>query len=143
MDDLDERILAHLRRDSRSPWTEIADAVGTSEATVRNRVSNLVEDGTIERFTVRVRGANVRAIVEVQVETNVISGQVADEILQLPGVEEVWELAGDWDIATLVNVDATEELNEVVDGIRRIDPTRATRTRVILSERFPNGDRTS
>lgn len=140
MDELDEEILAHLRRDARAPWTQIADAVGTSETTVRSRVNDLVEDGTIERFTVRVRGANVRAIVEVQVETNVVGGEVADRILELPGVEEVWELAGDWDIATLANVDSTEELNDVVDGIRQIEPTRATRTRVILSERFPNGE---
>lgn len=140
MDALDEEILAHLRRDGRAPWTQIADAVGTSETTVRSRVNDLVDDGTIRRFTVRVRGAAVRALVEVQVETNVLGGEVADEILTLDGVEEVWELAGDWDIAALVTVDSTEELNDVVDGVRRVEPTRATRTRVILSERLPNGD---
>ncbi len=139
MDELDERIVTHLRRDGRAPYTEIAEAVGTSEATVRNRVKQLVEDGTIQRFTVRVRGANVRALVEVQVEVNVNAGKIAEAILGLPGVEEVLELTGDWDIAAVVDVDSTEGLNQVVDGIRDIGSTRATRTRVILTERLPNG----
>ncbi len=136
-DTLDDRILHHLQVDGRAPYTEIAEAVDTSEATVRSRVRRLVEDGIIQQFTVRVRGANVRALVEVEVETNVLGDDVADEVLGLPGVEEVWELTGDWDLAALVNTDSTQGLNDVVDGIRRIKPARATRTRVILNERFP------
>lgn len=136
-DALDDRILHHLQLDGRAPFTEIAEAVETSEATVRSRVRRMEEEGVIQRFTVRVRGANVRALVEVEIETNVLGDDVADEVLELPGVEEVWELTGDWDLAALVNVESTPGLNEVVDGIRQIKPTRATRTRVILNERFP------
>lgn len=140
MDDLDEAILAHLRHDARTPYTEIAEHVDTSETTVRSRVNDLVQDGTIQQFTVRVRGANVRALVEVQVETNVESGAVTQQVHKLPGVEEVWELTGEWDIAALANVDSTNDLNRVVDGIREIPNTNQTRTRVILSERYPNGN---
>lgn len=140
MDDLDEAILTQLRRDARAPYTQIAERVGTSETTVRSRVNDLIEDGTIRQFTVRVRGANVRALVEVQVETNVESGAVAHHVHKLDGVEEVWELTGEWDIAALANVDSTEELNRVVDGIRETPNTNQTRTRVILSERYPNGN---
>lgn len=137
MDDLDERILERLQVDGRAPYTAIADAVGTSEGTVRSRVKRLIDDGTIQQFTVRVRGANVRALVEVQVEANLLGTEIAGQVLELPGVREVWELTGEWDLAALVDVDSTEALNEVVDGIRRIEPARATRTRVILDERFP------
>ncbi len=140
MDNLDEAILAQLRRDARAPYTQIADAVNTSETTVRTRIQDMVDDGTIQQFTVRVRGANVRALVEVQVHTNVQSGTIAEAVHQLPGIEETWELTGDWDIMALINVDSTDELNHVVDGIRKIDNTQETRTRVILSERYPNGN---
>ena len=63
MDDLDRRILSILRRDSRAPYTQIADRVDTSEGTVRNRVERLVEEGIIERFTVATRTGNVKAMV--------------------------------------------------------------------------------
>ena len=65
MDDLDRRILTILRRDSRTAYTEIADRVGTSEGTVRNRVERLIDEGIIERFTVATRTGNVKAMVEV------------------------------------------------------------------------------
>lgn len=136
VDALDDAILARLRRDARAPYTAIAEAVDASEATVRNRVKALVEDGVIRQFTIRERGSNIRAVVEVRVTTNVHAGEVGQAVLALPGVQEVWELTGEWDLAALVNVDTTEELNEVVDGIRRIETTEATRTRVILQERY-------
>ena len=79
MDDLDREILTILRRDSRTPYTEIADHVGTSEGTVRNRVERLVDEGIIERFTVATRTGNVKAMVEigvaVDVDTDDISGR--------------------------------------------------------------------
>jgi len=46
MDDLDHQILSILRRDARTPYTEIADRVGTSEGTVRNRVDRLTVRGS-------------------------------------------------------------------------------------------------
>lgn len=132
-DDLDARIVDHLRRDARTPFTAIADQLGTSEATVRSRVHRMVEAGVIRQFTVRVRGSNVRAIIEVQAAANVETSHVAHAIRDLPGVDEVWELTGDYDIAALVNADSTDGLNDVVDAIRRLGTT-STRTRVILSE---------
>ena len=65
MDDLDRRILSILRRDARTPYTEIADRVGTSEGTVRNRVDRMTDEGVIERFTVTTRTGNVKAMVEI------------------------------------------------------------------------------
>lgn len=143
MDETDRAILDHLRRDGRAPFTAIAEAVGVSESTVRSRVDQLEEEGIIQGFTVRVRGANVRALVEVQVEVNVLSTEVGEAILEIDGVEEVLELTGEFDLAALVHADTTEELNRVVDGIRRVDSTRSTRTSVILDELHPEGEERS
>ncbi|MDX1746772.1 MAG: AsnC family transcriptional regulator, partial [Halobacteriales archaeon] len=68
MDELDREILEVLRHDARTPYTEIADRVGTSEGTVRNRVEGLSESGVIERFTVATRTGNVKAMVEIEVD---------------------------------------------------------------------------
>jgi len=134
MDALDTEIIHQLRRDGRAAYTSIAEMVGASEATVRTRVRRLVEEGTIRQFTVRVRGANLRALIEVAIETNVITSEVASRIRELAGVEEVWELTGDFDIAAICSADGTDELNELVEGIRAVGSIRSTRTRVILNE---------
>ena len=43
MDELDLSILAALQTDGRRPFTDIAQNLGVSEGTVRNRVSKLIE----------------------------------------------------------------------------------------------------
>jgi Lrp/AsnC family transcriptional regulator for asnA, asnC and gidA len=48
MDQLDRTILAMLQRDGRKPYTEIAQATGVSEGTVRNRVARLVQEQAIQ-----------------------------------------------------------------------------------------------
>ena len=111
------------------------------ERGANERVKQLVQDGTIQQFTIRVRGANVRALVEVQVDTDGASGEVADQVRSLHGVEAVWELTGDWDVAVLVDAEDTAALNRVVDAIRAIEAAQATRTRVLLNEQTPyNGE---
>lgn len=142
MDDTDRAILDRLRRNGRTPFTEIAEAVDLSESAVRARVRRLEDDGVIQGFTVRVRGANVRALVEVQVEVNTLSTEVAERVLALDGVEEVWELTGEYDLAVIANADTTEDLNRVVDGIRKVDSTQSTRTSVVLNELYPDPEET-
>lgn len=48
MDQLDLDIIAHLQKDGRTPYTEIAKALGISEGTVRNRMVRLLEDRVIQ-----------------------------------------------------------------------------------------------
>ena len=80
MDELDREILNILRRDARTPYTEIAEQVGTSEGTVRNRVEGMVEDGVIERFTVTTRTGNVKAMIEISVAMDVNTDEVGKQI---------------------------------------------------------------
>ena len=67
----------------------LAAATNVSRATVKARIDRLVENGTIEAFTIRLgaelRQAAVRAIVLIEVE-----GKAADHVAQrLRGVPEV------------------------------------------------------
>ena len=136
MDDLDREILTILRRDSRTPYTEIADRVGTSEGTVRNRVERLVDEGIIERFTVATRTGNVKAMVEigvaVDVDTDDISGRMAD----WSGVDFVWQVSGEEDVVAVADTADTGTLNEMITRARELDEVISTKTRLILDEKL-------
>src|SRR3546814_3364608 len=54
-DDLDRRMIAHLRADGRASLSKLADALGVARGTVQNRLDRLLETGTLLGFTVRVR----------------------------------------------------------------------------------------
>jgi DNA-binding Lrp family transcriptional regulator len=136
MDDLDRRILNVLRRDARTPYTEIAERVGTSEGTVRNRVERMTSDGVIERFTVTTRTGNVKAMIEVTVAVDVDTTQVSDVVADWDEVDFVWQVSGEEDIVLVVDCVDTRAVNELITKARELTEVKSTKTRLILDERL-------
>jgi len=136
MDDLDRRILNILRRDARTPYTEIADRVGTSEGTVRNRVDRLTEEGIIERFTVTTRTGNVKAMIEVSVDMNVNTSDVSGRMADWEEVDFVWQVSGEDDIVLVVDCVDTQAVNDLISQAREMEQVKGTTTRLILDERL-------
>jgi DNA-binding Lrp family transcriptional regulator len=135
MDDLDRRILNELRRDARTPYTEIAERVGTSEGTVRNRVERMTGEGVIERFTVTTRTGNVQAMVEISVRVNVDTNAVSGRMTDWPEVDFVWQVSGEEDVVLVVDCVDTAAVNELITRARELDEVESTKTRLILDER--------
>ncbi len=134
MDDVDRKIMAILRDNARESFTNMAEAVGTSEGTVRARVKRLMDEGTIRKFTIRTAGSNVKALIEVSVTNNVNTAEVAAKIRAWDGVESVWEVTGENDIVVVADCPNTSDLNGIIDKIREVPGTQATRSRLILKE---------
>jgi len=136
MDDLDQEILDILRRDARTPYTEIAEQVGTSEGTVRNRVERLTEEGVIERFTVSTRTGNIKAMIEVSVKVNVHTTEISERIAAWDQVDFVWQVSGEADIVLVVDAADTGAVNELITRARELEEVENTKTRLILDERL-------
>ncbi|MFB6134022.1 MAG: Lrp/AsnC family transcriptional regulator [Halanaeroarchaeum sp.] len=136
MDDLDREIIDHLRRDARTPYTEIADAIGVSEGTVRNRVDRMVEEGVIERFTVSTRTGNVKAMIEVGVAVDVDTAEVGDRMTDWDEVDFVWQVSGEEDIVIVVDAKDTQRVNDLITKAREQEEVVSTKTRLILDEKL-------
>jgi DNA-binding Lrp family transcriptional regulator len=136
MDDLDREIIGHLRRDARTPFTEIAERVGTSEGTVRNRVERLTDEGIIERFTISTHTGNVQAMIEVSVEVDVDTAAVSERFAEWDEVDFVWQVSGEEDVVVVVDARDTERVNELITRARSMDEVKRTKTRLILDERL-------
>ena len=136
MDDLDQEILDILRRDARAPYTEIAEQVGTSEGTVRNRVERLLEEGIIERFTVSTRTGNIKAMIEVSVKVNVHTTEITERMAEWDQVDFVWQVSGEADIVLVVDAADTQAVNKLITRARELEEVENTKTRLILDERL-------
>ncbi|MFP8957218.1 Lrp/AsnC family transcriptional regulator [Natrialbaceae archaeon A-CW3] len=134
MDDLDRHILNILRRDARTPYTEIAEEVGTSEGTVRNRVERMNDDGVIERFTVTTRTGNVKAMLEIGVAVDVDTASVSERMAEWEEVDFVWQVSGEQDIVLVVDAADTRGVNELITQAREQEEVVSTKTRLILEE---------
>jgi DNA-binding Lrp family transcriptional regulator len=136
MDDLDRRILSVLRRDARTPYTEIADRVGTSEGTIRNRVERMSEEGIIERFTVATRTGNIKAMIEISVGVDVNTAAVSEEFAEWDEVDFVWQVSGEEDVVLVVDAADTRAVNDLITKARERDEVENTKTRLILEEQL-------
>jgi DNA-binding Lrp family transcriptional regulator len=136
MDDLDREILSVLRHDARTPYTEIAERVGTSEGTVRNRVERMTEEGIIERFTVTTRTGNLRAMIEVGVAVDVDTSNLSERMADWEDVDFVWQVGGEADIVVVVDAADTRRLNEIISRAREMEEVNDTKSRLILDERL-------
>jgi len=136
IDHLDERIIEILKKDSRRPFVEIADELKVSEGTIRSRVRKLLEEGVIQSFTIKTSSKNVKAIIEVKIDVNLNTSEIAQFIAKFDGVSEVFEVTGEEDIVAIIDVTSSPQLNDIIEHIRRFDNVQSTRTRLILKEHF-------
>ncbi|HUL39814.1 MAG TPA: Lrp/AsnC family transcriptional regulator [Methanomassiliicoccales archaeon] len=136
IDHLDEHIIEILKKDSRKPFVEIADELKVSEGTIRSRVRKLFEEGVIQSFTIKTSSKNVKAIIEVKIDVNVNTSDVANQIAKFDGVSEVFEVTGEEDIVAIIDVTSSPQLNDIIERIRHFENVQSTRTRLILKEHF-------
>ncbi|WP_137289538.1 Lrp/AsnC family transcriptional regulator [Natronorubrum halophilum] len=134
MDDLDRQILDILRRDARTPYTEIANEVETSEGTVRNRVERMMDDGIIERFTISTRTGNVQAMLEISVAVDVDTKIVSERMAEWEEIDLVWMVSGEQDIVLVVDAADTRGVNDLITKARDQEEVVSTKTRLILDE---------
>lgn len=134
MDSTDERLLEILKKDGRAPYTSIADELGVSEGTVRNRIDALQEEGIIERFTVDVadEATGIAAFVMVTLSTDVA---IEDSIAALPSDMSVYEVTGEYDMVIQLSRESSEALNEAIDAVREVDGVEGTKTYSVLNRR--------
>lgn len=136
MDDLDERILEILKDDGRASHIAIGRKVGLSEGAVRKRIKAMVDSGVINKFTVQLgftKGAKAVALVSVnpQIPTSTVSKNLKTKI---PGVEVVYEITGQYDIAAIVSTLSIADVNRSVEEIRGVKGVMNTNTMIILRQ---------
>jgi Lrp/AsnC family transcriptional regulator for asnA, asnC and gidA len=133
LNSIDEKIIKILKNDSRKSFVEIANDIGMSESAVRRRVKNLQDMGVIKKFTIDLGPSNkTSAITLISVSSTADTSNVSKRLLGLKGVEVVYEITGQFDIATIIIAPTILEINSYIDEIRKIDGVSDTNTVIIL-----------
>ena len=127
---LDKRIIEHLQEDGRRPFTQIANALGVSEAAVRARTNRLVERGFLQIVGVAdpEKLGFQQALIGVRCEPGKLL-EVAEKLAELTEVDYVVVTAGRYDILIeTVSEDNEGLLRFLNDRLQRIDGVRETET---------------
>ena len=137
MDDLDRRLLALLRADSREPVASLAAKLKVSRGTVQNRINRMMApDGAIQGFTVRTRpefeANRIRAVMTIAIEGE-RSRAVIGALRGLPEVDKVHTTNGRWDLVAELDTATLAEFSRTLDQIRTIEGIAATETSILLA----------
>jgi Lrp/AsnC family transcriptional regulator, leucine-responsive regulatory protein len=132
-DKVDEKIIGYLKEDSRKSFVDIGKKLKLSESAVRRRVKNLVDSGTIKKFTLELGEENsTSAIVLVSVDSATETSKVSLKLAKLEGVKTVYEITGQYDITTIMSASNIAEINNTIDALRKIPGVVDTNTVIIL-----------
>ncbi len=132
-DKIDEKIIEYLKEDSRESFVDIGKKLKLSESAVRRRVKNLVDSGTIKKFTLEIGEENsTSAIVLVSVDSATDTSKVSLKLAKLEGVKTVYEITGQYDITTIMSATNIAEINTTIDALRKIPGVVDTNTVIIL-----------
>jgi len=135
-DELDRRLIALLRADSRTPAAALAARLKVSRGTVQNRIGRLLAEGAIQGFTVRTRpeleANRVRAIMTIAIEGE-RSGAVVGALRGFPEVSAIHTTNGRWDLVAELDVETLAEFSRTLDAIRQIEGIASTETSILLA----------
>lgn len=134
IDDTSRAIIEQLQADGRRSYAAIGQAVGLSEAAVRQRVQKLVESGVMQIVAVTDPtqvGFARQAMVGIRCRGDVEA--ISAKIAEIPEVDYLVITAGSWDILAEVVVTDDDHLLQLVNRrIRTIPGIDKTETFLYL-----------
>ena len=138
VDQIDRAMLAALQKDGRLSLRALAELLQISRANAYARFNRLVDSGAIRGFTATVDyaalGLHTSAYVEVSMEQNSWRS-VRAALAEIPAVQHVALLGGDFDALVLVRTEDNPSLRSVIlDELQSIPGVTSTRTLLIFEE---------
>lgn len=135
-DELDRRIMAHLRSDGRASLSKIADALDVARGTIQKRLDRLLETGTLLGFTARVRedydDLSVRAVMMIEV-TGKSTTQVIRRLRGLSEIKRLHTTNGSWDLVAEISTPSLSDFDRILREVRSIDGVENSETSLLLS----------
>jgi Lrp/AsnC family transcriptional regulator for asnA, asnC and gidA len=133
IDDLDLKILSELSNDASISIPKLSEKINENSSVVYSRINRLVKKKLIERFTIEVNNKELGYTVKSLTGINMDSKQrsvVIEELFKIPGVREVAEVTGRFDILVTMYAKNLSEMHQLVsENIGKI-------TGIIGSESF-------
>lgn len=136
MDALDQQLISLLRTNARLSVAALAHKLKVSRGTITNRITRLEDDGVIVGYTVKLRPDSepneIHAWMSIAVEGNETRAVIAS-LLGEPGVAEIHDTNGRWDLMASVRASTLSQLSEVLERVRLIKGILNTETSIHLT----------
>ena len=125
MDKIDQKILSELSKDSSISIPKLSEKINVNSSVVYSRIKRLVKKKLIERFTIEVNnkelGYGVKSLTGINMDSKK-RDNIIQELFKIPGVREVSEVTGRFDILVTMYAENLNQMYRIVsDNIGKID----------------------
>ena len=124
VDKIDQKILSELSKDSSISIPKLAEKINANSSVVYSRIKRLLKNKLIERFTIEVNdkklGYGVKSLTGINMDSKQ-RDNVIQELMKIPGVREVAEVTGRFDILITMYAENLNDMYKIVsDNIGKI-----------------------
>jgi len=136
MDAVDDKILAILESNARTPVSEIARQVNLSAAPVARRIDRLEREGIIKGYVAvvdRGRAGQLEAFTEIRLDGATDTAELSEIVREVPEVQQFFTIAGDPDALVRILVSDVDHLQRVVNAMRRTGKITGTKTLIAMN----------
>ena len=139
MKDLDNQIIALLKRNARMLVTQMARELSVSRVTIDAHIKKMETSGVISGYTVKLGTEEFRHKVSGWILISVQANKEEYAIEKMIGTPEITRLHttnGKWNLAAEIQVPTLEHFDAVISKLRQIDGITETDTSLLLSSRI-------
>jgi len=133
MDDIDKQIINILTNDSRTKNTIVAQKVGLSEGSVRERIQKLISSGIITKYTIETKYNSPSAFTLIKLETTQSLSQMKSELKSIKEIDAFYPITGTFDLLLIFSIDDKTLLFKTLEKIRQISGIKDMLTSSILT----------
>jgi Lrp/AsnC family transcriptional regulator for asnA, asnC and gidA len=136
LDETSKRIIEQLQQDGRRSYAAIGQAVGLSEAAVRQRVQRLIDAGVMQIVAVTdpmTLGFHRQTMIGIKCEGDL--ERVADHLAGMEEIDYVVITSGSFDLLVEVVCEDDDQLLEILSRVRMVPTVTSTETFVYLKLR--------
>jgi DNA-binding Lrp family transcriptional regulator len=137
LDHRDKQLISLLRENSREPIVNLAKQLGVSRTTVQNRMEALERKQVIKKFTIEFDETYQQRLLKAQMLVNLtpgVSRTVIKALQKRPQITSIMSVSGIYDLIVELSVEASFELDALVDDIRETPGIIATTSCIVLSK---------
>ena len=117
VDKIDQKILSELSKDSSISIPKLAEKINANSSVVYSRIKRLLKNKLIERFTIKVDdkklGYGVKSLTGINMDSKQ-RDNIIQELFKIPGVREVSEVTGRFDILVTMYAKNLKEMHQLV-----------------------------
>ncbi|NQZ29953.1 MAG: Lrp/AsnC family transcriptional regulator [Oceanospirillaceae bacterium] len=129
LDARDRQLIALLQNNSRESVVSLGKKLNVSRTTVQNRIDTLTRRKIIKKFTIEFDDQYQKRLLKAQMLINLqagVSRRVVKILQQMPQISAIKSVSGIYDLMVEISVEASSELDQLVDDIREIEGVEKT-----------------